>query len=474
MDEIFSEITPQDSYIVVVNNSIGFPYISNLIDLYQPIIGTEATSFYLTLHNHLKMGEQGYSDMCLHRQLMSKMNLSFPIIMRARKTLEAVGLLKSKKFKHSENNEYLYEYNLLQPLTAKKFFQSDILSLLLVNRIGKTGYQQLKDKLLKKIDWNREKYILEKEITKSFDEVFDSILTSELQVASSLEADELFQPCVYKEEQNNNLSMKKKYLDIEFIKGMVSNLYQPGKNLDQKIIILLQELAFLYQLSEMEIVNLLNDHTIYNKTGRVDTEQLRIRAREKYQYSDKQIQIINKVEVESIKGKKLSTEDKAQRHKWMLENYSPIELIQQYQGGGRVSDSDSKLIDSLLYEFKLSSGVVNVLIEYVMLSNDYKLPKNFIEKIAGNWKRLKISTVDEALAVAKKEHQSYKEWTGVNKSTSGQVKNKTAGKIRKEKIPDYILNQDEKYHKNTDNNDNKVDPEKLEKINRLLKNLGEK
>lgn len=475
MEDIFSEITPQDSYIVVVNNSTGFSFIANLIDLYQPIIGSEATSFYLTLHNHLTMGETGYSDICLHRQLMSKMNLSFPIIMKARKTLEAIGLLKSKKFRHNENSEYLYEYTLLQPLTPKKFFQSDILSLLLINRIGKTSYQQLKNSLLKKVDWTKEKYIIEKEITKSFDEVFDSILTSELQVTSSSEAEELLQPCVYKDEQNNNISMKKKYLDMEFIKGMVSNLNQPDKNLDGKIITLLQELAFLYQLSEMEMIVLLNDHTIYNKNGRIEPEQLRTRAREKYQNSNKQIQIIKKDEIEAIKDKKKpEPENKAQRHKWILENYSPIELIQQYQGGGKVSDSDSKIIDSLIYDFQLSSEVVNVLIEYVMLSNDYKLPKNLIEKIAGHWKRLKISTVDEALAVAKKEHHLYKDWTGVNKSSSEQVKNKTASKIRKEKIPDYILNQDEKYHKNTNNNDNKVDPEKLEKINRLLKNLGEK
>lgn len=44
--------------------------------------------------------------------------------------------------------------------------------------------------------------------------------------------------------------------------------------------------------------------------------------------------------------------------------------------------------------------------------------------------------------------------------------------IRREKIPDYILQQDEKYHKNK--SDEKVDPEKLKEINRLLESLGEK
>ncbi|MGD9677546.1 MAG: replication initiation and membrane attachment family protein [Vulcanibacillus sp.] len=478
MENVFSEITPQDSYIVVVSNSIVFPYISNFIDLYQPIIGLEATSFYLTLHNHITMGEVGYSKICLHRQLMSKMSLSFPVIMRARKTLEAIGLVKSKKFKHIENNEYIYEYNLLQPLSAKEFFQSDILSLLLINRIGKTSYQQLRERLLKKVDWDKEKYIIVEEITKSFDEVFDSILTSEIEVPAGSEVEELLQKCDYKDEQGSNIVMKKKYLDMEFIKGMVSNLYQLDKILDKKLVTLLQELAFLYQLSEMEIINLLNDHTIYNESGRIETEQLRTRARGKYQISNKEIQLVNKYDsAKKDKEEQPSIENKAQRHKWILENYSPIDLIQQYQGGGKVSDSDSKIIDSLLYDFKLSSGVTNVLIEYVMLSNDYKLPKNFIEKIAGHWKRLKIATVEEALGVAKKEHQLYKEWTTPisSKNTSEQFKSRATAKVKKEKVPDYILNQEDKYHKNTNGNENnEVDSSKMANINRLLKNLGEK
>lgn len=51
---------------------------------------------------------------------------------------------------------------------------------------------------------------------------------------------------------------------------------------------------------------------------------------------------------------------------------------------------------------------------------------------------------------------------------------KTRGQpIKKEKVPDYILHQEERHQYNK-NSESKTDIEKMDKINRLLKNLGEK
>ena len=165
------------------------------------------------------------------------------------------------------------------------------------------------------------------------------------------------------------------------------------------------------------------------------------------------------------------------KHKWVLENFSPVELMEQYQGGGKIPDADLAIIEGLLYDYKLPYNIVNVLIEYVMLTNDYKLPRSLIEKIAGHWKRLKIGSVDEALEVAKKEHQLYKEWKDTNqkKNTQSDKKAKqSTTKGKKEKVPDYILKQEEKYHQNNNNNQEQViNQEKKAKIDKLLKDLGE-
>jgi len=471
-----SEITPQDPYVVKVIKPIHFVHISNIIDMYQPTLGAEATNFYLTLTNHIPLGQVGVSQLYFHRGLMGQMQQSFPAVMKARKILEAVGLLKSKRFKHKKMEEIIYEYTIIPPLEPEQFFQSDILSLLLYNRVGKLQFQSLKRKLLSEQDWNHEEYE-EKEITKAFDEVFGSILPSELKYSKS-EFHQWLQP--YEQrliEEDKTIRMKQQYLDIDFIKGMVSELFPLHKHMDQKTIDLLQELAFLYQLSEVDMVTLLKDHTVYNKQGKIDQTLLRKRIRETYKFEKKEILLVDKEKIPVSHAKENSdTTNKAKKHQWILENYSPVELMLQYQGGGKIPESDLELIESLLYDYKLPSGVVNVLIEYVMLSNEYKFPRKLTEKIAGHWKRLKINTVQEAQDVAKKEHNLYKKWKDINQNEKKQIASanrKTTNKPRKEHIPDYILQQEEKYHDKGKKKQNELDEQTKEEIDQLLKELEE-
>jgi replication initiation and membrane attachment protein len=61
-----------------------------------------------------------------------------------------------------------------------------------------------------------------------------------------------------------------------------------------------------------------------------------------------------------------------------------------------------------MYEQKLNPGVVNVLIDYVLKVNNKKLNKDYIETIVGQWKRLKVETVVDAMEVCKKEHKKFK------------------------------------------------------------------
>ena len=62
-------------------------------------------------------------------------------------------------------------------------------------------------------------------------------------------------------------------------------------------------------------------------------------------------------------------------------------------------------VESLLLDLKLTPGVVNVLIDYVLKVNNQKLNKNYVESIASQWKRLGIETVEEAMNACKKEHK---------------------------------------------------------------------
>jgi replication initiation and membrane attachment protein len=124
----------------------------------------------------------------------------------------------------------------------------------------------------------------------------------------------------------------------------------------------------------------------------------------------------------------LSEEEK---HFRQLAQISPLELLSYYHKGTRIPDSDVELVESLVRHYGLPPEVINVLLEYVLLKYDYKLPRNLVEKIAGHWKRLGIQTIQDALEQARKEI-----WEPKRKRTraKGQVK-------KEERLPQMLKMQ---------------------------------
>ena len=50
---------------------------------------------------------------------------------------------------------------------------------------------------------------------------------------------------------------------------------------------------------------------------------------------------------------------------------------------------------------QMAPGVVNVLIDYVLNISDGRLPKQLVEKIAGEWQRKEINTTEKAMVQVK-------------------------------------------------------------------------
>ena len=75
------------------------------------------------------------------------------------------------------------------------------------------------------------------------------------------------------------------------------------------------------------------------------------------------------------------------------------------------SKNELNLLETLLIDYELNPGVVNVLIDYVLKINDNKLTKNFCTAIASQWKRSNIKTVEEAMEICKKENKTKKKIT---------------------------------------------------------------
>ena len=90
-------------------------------------------------------------------------------------------------------------------------------------------------------------------------------------------------------------------------------------------------------------------------------------------------------------------------------------------------------------------GVVNVLLEYVMLTTDMRLPTKYVEKIADHWIRKNLKTAKEAMDLARQERDKYAKWKAENESKTSRPQKqnykKTSG--REEKVPDWFYKRDE-------------------------------
>ena len=64
-----------------------------------------------------------------------------------------------------------------------------------------------------------------------------------------------------------------------------------------------------------------------------------------------------------------------------LEEISPKQLLKEISGGAEATKADLQIVEDVMINQKLTPGIVNVLIYYVMLRSDMKLAKRM-------WRRL--------------------------------------------------------------------------------------
>ena len=98
-------LLPADKYVVVNKTILTEQDRKYLVSLYEPIIGSQAVSLYLTLWRDLDRYNLVSVDYN-HHHLMTILKSNLDAIKLARKTLEAVGLVKTY-FEAGEPNNLL-------------------------------------------------------------------------------------------------------------------------------------------------------------------------------------------------------------------------------------------------------------------------------------------------------------------------------------------------------------------------------
>ena len=380
-------VLPADTY-TVFNKSIVTEKDKKLISmLYQPIIGYSAVALYYTLLDDLDKQEI-ISDDLTHHHLMATMQLKLEDIIIAREKLEAIGLLKTY-FKKDNINQFVYV--LFSPISANDFFNHPILNIVLYNNLGKKEYEKVLNyfkipKLnLKDFD----------DITASFDEVFTPVQGTIMEINQD----------ITKKDSNNILINKG--VDFNLLISSIPSSQLNDRCFNDETRELINNLSYIYNLNTLDMQGLVRNSL--NEKGLIDKALLRKSCRDYYQFDNmgnlptliynKQPEYLKKPEGDNSKWAKMV---------YTFENITPYQLLKAKYKGAEPTDRDKRLIESLLIDQKLNPGVVNVLISYVLKINNEQLKKSYVETIAGQWKRLNIETVEEAMKITEKEHKKIK------------------------------------------------------------------
>ena len=392
-------ILPADTYMVVNKTILSDSDRKILTMLYQPIVGQLPISLYFTLWSDLDKFEF-MSVPFTHHHLMSTMKLNLSDIVEAREKLEAVGLIKSY-IKEGENiNNFIYE--IYSPLSVDNFLNHPILNIVLYNNIGKKEYDKIVEYFkipqvsLKEFD----------DITKSFSEIFESVPYTKFETIN----DDI-------KKKNKNKLILKNEIDFSLLISSLPKDLINHNTFNKEIKDLITNLAFVYNLGILDLENVVR--LSLTEKGIINKNLLRKNCRNYYQFENngKLPSLVYKNQPENLRNGINDISSKAKMI-YVFETLSPYQFLKGKQNGSEPTSRDLKLLESLVVDYGLMPGVVNVLIDYVLKINDSKLTKSFVETIAGQWKRLNIKTVEEAINIAQKEHKKY------NKSKNGKVSKK--------------------------------------------------
>lgn len=427
-------ILPADTYTVINKSVINESDRKIVSMLYQPIIGFTAVSLYYTLLDDLNKSEIMSEDLT-HHHLMATMQLKLEDIIIAREKLEGIGLIKTYYKKGNINN---YAYLIYSPLSAGEFFTHPILNIVLYNNLGKKEYE----KLLNYYKIPRISLKDYEDITSSFDEVFTSVTGNVLEIEEDIT-----------KRDSNNIQINKG-VDFNLLMSSIPDNIQNEKCFNKETKELINYLSFTYNLSTLDMQNIIRNSI--NEKGLIDKTTLRKNCRDYYQFDNNgnlPTLIYNK-QPDYLK-KPSGDKSKWAKMVYAFENLNPYQFLKAKYKGAEPTDHDKRLIENLLIDQKLNPGVVNVLIAYVLKTNKESLKKSYVEAIAGQWKRLNIETVEEAMKITEKEHKKLKKLAAA-KNEKDQTKKKD--RVDEKETPPWFNENLEKEEMTTE------EKEELEKI----------
>lgn len=344
-----------------------------LINLYQPLIGHQAMALYLSLY--LEKVKSLETSLFSHAHLFNKLQMSGGQLLDARKLLEGVGLVRS--FFKEENDIKFYIYVLYAPKSPKDFFDDALFKGLLIKYVGEKEAMRLASH-----------YALETK-TKGYEEVSASFPT--------VFHNDLDDPAFLKPVNVSLKGHQTRKVQTEFVFEEFLTHFENRSQLKRKVFLKrelkeIERLATLYGLNESTMADIIIEaYNPQNKEQKINFSYVTKRAIDEAKYPFLQTR------AKQTKKSVVSNETQLASKIKLMENVSPSDYLRIKQNNTTPSNADLNLVNNLSKNFNLSNGVINALIDYVLIKLNNVLSRNYIEKIAASLAREQVETAVDAM-----------------------------------------------------------------------------
>ena len=433
MSEAWEKLKPKDKFSVIKTQHVSEVDYVVLNMLYQPIVGTGAIGLFNLLLMEEKINNLNKIEQ--HSILLNQLDMGIPDFFAAREKLEAVGLLKTFVKALDNENHVIYE---VQPIMSpSKFLHDDILSLLLVEKLGFEKVEEISHFF----SYNRENMEDYVEVTKSFVDVFR--FDSNRLISKTSELSQIKEIVTKKEE--TAIKEVTNSFDWLFFMSLVESLHIDEKQIKVELKRTIELFHQLYGINELEMFDYVKQSVDYvtNRVMEKEFKQLIYKG-----YHSRKKQEVTQNDDTNKAQKKLTNSEKNQLRENTLkltgfldeeisvilacDSVAPLLFLKaiKAQKGGFVSSNERWAVENLKTQSSLPDSVINMLIHYLLVvQGNSSLNQNIMTSIANDWAQKKIFSPEEALNQVKKLQETKKQ-PARSKSNYNQPK-------RKETLPDW-------------------------------------
>lgn len=434
-----NKLTPDSKYIILNPSANQNVNRSVLTNLYLPIIGRGAVDLYDLLwslsisdHNKLKLHK--------HFELQSMLDVGIDKLLQYRRKLEAVNLLTTSISLTSADS---YVYSLKKPSSATEFLKTDVLSILLLGKVGEETYRRIVARLfiptpnVGKVR-NVSASILDifqiprksfKNIPGPVNTVKRTITENRAQIAAQ------------------NLMPSSDEFDFNLLLDILHNSYVDLNSVEKNRSLILSEYA-LYGMDELKMGELVEKATNLN-TNKLNPKSLKFIINREYTQPD-----IKGRAIQNVTAKKESKPDPQiadllkdpglQAVLQSAKENAPIAFLKMIKDrrGGIVSSNEAWAVSNLVSKGLFSKEVINTLIYYVLVDlGKTALNQNLFNTIADRWAQKGVSDAESALLEIKK-YQDEREQKSQSVQQSSPRKYGSGPRRRMvEELPDWAKKQ---------------------------------